>query len=271
MSSGADSAVAAALLKEQGCEVLGLTFRLSGAGAESIDAVLGAERVAVVLGVEHRVVDVQVPFESAVSRYLDHELGNGRGPYGGVAFWFPKLLDAARAHGCDTLATGHYARLMRGADGRVRLLRARDVSWDQSWRLVALDSTALGCARFPLGEMLRDDVLSFARRRGLPVAPAKPPAPELIEPDAGFTNRPVIGTAFILRIHWLGDGQRTEAFRGVVRTRRLHAGFPARIVPLSPDTAQVEFEEAPFGVMPGQPAAIYIGDEVVAGGWVGHL
>lgn len=271
MSSGADSSVAAALLQEQGNSVIGLTWRPAAAGEQALDAVLRAERVALALGIEHHVVEMSPSFEEAVNRYLNHETGNGVGRHSGVAGWFPALLAEARRHGANVLATGHYARLLRGPDGRVRLLRASDHTWDQSWRLFALDDASLACVRFPVGEMSREEVLAYARRRALPVDPSKPAAPGFPEPDLLAPAQPVAATAFLQQIHWIGEGPRGSPFRAVLRTRRLHAGFPVGIDPLSPDTARVTFEEPPFGVMPGQPAAMYVGDEVVGGGWIGHM
>jgi tRNA-uridine 2-sulfurtransferase len=181
MSGGVDSSVAAALLVEQGHDVTGVTLKLWGgesdSGCCSVSDVEDARRVAAQLDIPHYVFDYTEAFEErVVDPYVDAYAG-GRTPNPCVEcnrhIKFGLLLDRADALGCDALATGHHARRVRDAGGRVQLERAVDTAKDQSYVLAMLTAPQLERVTFPVGEFTKADVRAHASRLGLRTA-AKP-------------------------------------------------------------------------------------------------
>lgn len=182
LSGGVDSAVAAALLAEQGREVGGAMLRLWaepgwGDGRSNRcctpDAVQRAQKVADLLDIPFSIVDAQADFRAQVVDTFVAEYGAGRTPNPCIpcnrAIRFGLLLDRALAEGYAALATGHYARVRR-VGGRHQLLRGRDPDKDQSYFLHQLSQRQLAHARFPLGGLTKERVRQIARQRGLPVA-----------------------------------------------------------------------------------------------------
>jgi tRNA-specific 2-thiouridylase len=191
MSGGVDSSVAAALLKEQGCDVIGITLQLWPKGAAdrdrhhgccSLDAVEDARRVAARLDIPYYVLDVQDEFNRRVVEPFLADYERGRTPNPCIScnreVKFDLLLRKARDIGADQLATGHYARIDRGPDGRCRLLRALDPGKDQSYVLYGLSQEELNLASFPLGEWRKPAVREKARELGL-VTADKPDSVEI--------------------------------------------------------------------------------------------
>lgn len=181
MSGGVDSSVAAALLLEQGYEVIGLMLRLwSEAGKEGSnrcctpDAMGQARRVAWQLGIPFYAVDAQQAFYDHVVQYFHDGYASGTTPNPCLAcnrtIRWQFLLEQALALGAQGMATGHYARLIQNGSGAVQLLRAVDRSKDQSYILHVLDQRALGLTQFPLGAYTKEEVRQLARRFNLPVA-----------------------------------------------------------------------------------------------------
>jgi tRNA-specific 2-thiouridylase len=190
MSGGVDSSVAAALLKEQGHDVVGLTLQLWPKAAAdldrhhgccSLDAVEDARRVASHLGVPYYVLDVQEEFQARVVEPFLSDYQTGRTPNPCIScnneVKFDLLLRKARSIGAAALATGHYARVVEGG-GRRRLLRAVDPGKDQSYVLYGLGQEELELARFPLGGWRKVDVREKARDLGL-VTADKPDSVEI--------------------------------------------------------------------------------------------
>lgn len=175
MSGGVDSSVAAALLVEEGLEVIGMTMRLydathaptGRAGACCSPAEVDqAKQVCAQLGIPHYTIDERARFEAAVIDDFVRAYAGGRTPNPCVRcnehVKFGPLLARARALGADVLATGHYAR---SADGG--LWRAADEAKDQSYFLFAMGLPALQHVRFPLGTWSKDQVRAKARALGL--------------------------------------------------------------------------------------------------------
>ncbi len=184
MSGGVDSAVAAALARDAGYEVVGVTLRL-WAGEEDPSAHTGQRRCCSVadladaraaadaLGVRHYVLNFEERFRRDVVDHFVAEYAAGRTPNPCVrcndSLKFGALLERTRAFGADVLVTGHYARVDLGG-ARPRLLRARDAAKDQSYVLYPVLGRDLRLLRFPLGELTKQEVRALARRYGLPNA-----------------------------------------------------------------------------------------------------
>ena len=204
MSGGVDSSVAAALLKEQGHDVIGVTmktFCYSEAEAESngpsktccgLDGIMDARRVADRLGIPHYVFDVEREFTRDVIDDFVSEYAVGRTPNPCVRCngntKFRDLLRRGAMLGCDAIATGHYARMGVDDAGRPVLLRGVDEKKDQSYFLWALPPEILPKLMFPLGELTKPQVREMARQLGLSTA-EKPESMEIcFVPDGDYAR-----------------------------------------------------------------------------------
>ncbi len=193
MSGGVDSSVAAWLLKEQGHDIFGLTALMNPAFSRCCsDAdIRTAQVVCLQLGIQHHVVDVSQIFHREIIEYFFTEYLGGRTPSPCAVcnrlIKFGVLLDEAQRLGATCVATGHYVRLETDAEncrspgsqtiGDLmpvrRLLRGRDKEKDQSYFLALLTQDQLGAALFPLGEMMKSEVVALARRAGLSARASK--------------------------------------------------------------------------------------------------
>jgi len=197
MSGGVDSSTVAAMLRERGQQVVGLTMQLwnqrrlpqlQGAAHRahrccSIDDVYDARRVAEHLAIPYYVINFEREFEQAVVRPFVADYLEGRTPipctHCNNDVKFDRLLATARQIGAERIATGHYARVRHNPEtGRYELLRAVDESKDQSYFLFGLTQEQLVRAEFPLGELTKQEVREIARRLGVPVA-EKPESQEI--------------------------------------------------------------------------------------------
>jgi len=191
MSGGVDSSVAAALLAEQGHEVIGLSMQLydqsEGRAAFgsccSIDDLHDARRVAAAINIPHYIVNFERQFDEQVVSNFVREYAAGRTPlpcaHCNSDLKFATLDDRARGLGAEAVATGHYARVERDeATGRFLLRRGVDPGKDQSYFLFSLTQDQLARAVFPVGDRPKDEVREYARRRRLPVAD-KPDSQEI--------------------------------------------------------------------------------------------
>lgn len=194
MSGGVDSSVAACLLAREGYDVVGVHLRLVQL-ADGVDhgccgptARADAEASARVAGVPFEVVDLSEPFGREVIDDFVEEHRAGRTPNpcarcnGEIKFG--AFLRLAEERGADLVATGHYVRTERGADGRWRLRRGLDRAKDQSYMLHMLGQEALARSRFPVGAMPKAETRRLAAAFGLPTA-AKPDSQELCFAPAG--------------------------------------------------------------------------------------
>ncbi len=182
MSGGVDSSTAAALLKQQGHEVIGIGLRLpqSGATRESVRSCCGiggmddACRVASRIGIPFYVLNYQDFFQRTVIDYFCGAYLNGRTPNPCVecnrVVKFGRLLKLADALDADYLATGHYARVCQDRrTGRYVLKKGIDAEKDQSYFLYPLTQEQLSRALFPLGEKTKEETRELARSFGLDV------------------------------------------------------------------------------------------------------
>ena len=181
MSGGVDSSVTAALLHEQGYDVVGITLQLYDhgvaiqakgaccAGADIHDARTVAGR----LGIPHYVLDYESRFADQVMQDFADSYLRGETPIPCVrcnqTVKFTDLLTTARELGADCLATGHYVRRVDGPDGP-ELHRGADAAKDQSYFLFATTPDQLDYLRFPLGGMSKDETRELACRYQLTVA-----------------------------------------------------------------------------------------------------
>lgn len=190
LSGGVDSAVAAALLVEQGYEVVGLMMRLWAESAVdrsplnrccSLDAMDDARAVCRHLGVPFYAINYELPFIDHVVTPFVADYSRGLTPNPCLAcnrqLKFGLLLQRALALEARYLATGHYARV-RQAAGRFALCRGRDRDKDQSYALYMLGQDELGHVLFPVGDLLKEQVRQAAQDLDLPVAD-KPESQEI--------------------------------------------------------------------------------------------
>lgn len=180
MSGGVDSSVAAALLKQQGYEVIGMMLRLwSQPGQADLnrcctpESMALARRVAGTLDIPFYVQDARQAFRETVVGYFLEGYAAGGTPNPCLAcnrhIRWEFLLEHALAMGAETMATGHYARRRTTEDGRHTLLAAVDQTKDQSYVLHVLDQAQLARAIFPVGEYPKSEVRAMAEKLGLPV------------------------------------------------------------------------------------------------------
>jgi tRNA-specific 2-thiouridylase len=169
MSGGVDSSVAAALMLEQGYECTGITLKLldSKSGCTSSQDINDAAATALSLGIPHHVLDFSEEFDRQVIRRFAETYEQGATPNPCIVCnrYIKFNLQLLRAHqlACGCLATGHYARVERDAvSGRFLLRKAVDEKKDQSYVLYGLGQQQLERARFPLGELSKQQVRKLA-------------------------------------------------------------------------------------------------------------
>ena len=209
ISGGVDSSVAAALLKQQGHEVTGVTMRIWG-GSSAVEGrrhgcygpgeeadIADAQRVARILGIPLHIVDLTKEYKAEVLDYFCNEYLSGRTPNPCVRcnrmVKFDALLTKARESGVEFehFATGHYALVEHvESSNRYLLKKAKDLSKDQSYFLFALSQKQLGRSLFPVGGYKKDEVRKLAADFGLGVD-KKPESQDF----AGAGYSPLAGSA----------------------------------------------------------------------------
>ncbi|HMO03521.1 MAG TPA: tRNA 2-thiouridine(34) synthase MnmA [Kiritimatiellia bacterium] len=180
LSGGVDSSVAAALLVDQGYEVIGFTLHMFKEGSRccSIEDVNRARRICDHLGIRHYVLNVMDRFMHEVVGPFTEAYATGRTPnpciYCNRLFKFGTVLERALQLGCTHMATGHYVRIDRDpADGSFFLRVGRDTNKDQSYFLHRLTQHQLAHALFPLGNLTKPEVRALAKAKQLPTDGAR--------------------------------------------------------------------------------------------------
>lgn len=208
MSGGVDSSSAAAILKEEGHELVGFTMQLWNQRRNinvdengdplpsrccSLDDVYDARRVAETLGFPFYVLNLENEFEESVVKPFIQDYLNGETPIPCVAcnsrLKFASLDRMAQSLGCDKVATGHYARVEFDAEkNRYRLFRGKNHWKDQSYFLWELTQDQLSRAYFPLGEMLKAEVREIAREAKLYTAEKQESQEICFVPDGKYAE-----------------------------------------------------------------------------------
>ncbi len=177
LSGGVDSSTAAAILHQQGYEVVGLTLWLmKGKGQCCSEGMVDAAKLCEELGIPHHIVDSRDVFEQQIVNYLVSGYSDGITPLPcsqcNKAVKFGPMIQYAQTElGCDRIATGHYARIRYDeATGRYQLQRAVDRSKDQSYFLYDLPQAVLAHVLFPLGEYPKTETRRIAAEFGLHTA-----------------------------------------------------------------------------------------------------
>jgi tRNA-specific 2-thiouridylase len=263
MSGGVDSSVAAALLREAGHELVGVTLHLWDAeGEQKVGRCCAPEdrddarRTCEHLGIPHYVLDEREAFRANVVEPFLDEYQRGRTPSPCVhcnrTVKLVMLAELADRFGCTHVATGHYARIERDASGRPVLRRGRDTQKDQSYFLFGLPEATLERLIFPLGDLEKDATRAHGRRLGVPNAD-KPDSQELcFVPDgdvAGFVHRArgeePRGRVVDPEGRVLGEHQGISAFTVGQRRGLGLGGGPTRyVLRIVPDAHEVVVGEA---------------------------
>lgn len=248
MSGGVDSSVCAALLKNDGYEVLGITLDLFGdTSVSQRDAKLVCES----LGLEHTVFNLKSEFKAFVIDNFINEYINGRTPNPCIVcnreIKFGEMLKLADKLGCDKIATGHYAKIIE-KDGRFLLCRGDDRSKDQSYVLYCLTQKQLARTVFPLASHSKDEVRATAEGLSLINANKKDSQDICFVPDgdyASFIEKTadfVSRTGDYLDINGKILGQHKGVIRYTIGQRKglgIALGKPAFVIDKNPETNQV--------------------------------
>ncbi len=260
MSGGVDSSVAAALLAEQGHDVIGVSMQLydqtegqaSFGTCCTIDDLHDARRVAAAIGIPHYILNFENRFDEQVVSNFVREYAHGRTPipcaHCNSDVKFSTLLERAMGFGAATLATGHYARIDRADDGGFRLRRGLDGSKDQSYFLFSLTQEQLARAQFPVGHLGKTEVRELARRLNLRVA-SKPDSQEIcFVPDGDYAAFIERRSPDLTRPGVIVDRQGTRlgthagVHRFTIGQRKglgLSASEPLYVLEIKPDASEI--------------------------------
>lgn len=248
MSGGVDSSVCAALLKNDGYEVLGITLDLFG---DTVDSQKDAKSVCDSLGIEHTVECLKNEFKGFVIDNFINEYINGRTPNPCIVcnreIKFGEMLKIADKLGCDKIATGHYAKIIE-KDGRFLLCRGDDKGKDQSYVLYCLTQEQLSRTVFPLASHSKDEVRATAEGLNLVNANKKDSQDICFVPDgdyAAFIEKTadfVSKTGDYLDINGKVLGKHKGVIRYTIGQRKglgIALGKPAFVIDKNPATNAV--------------------------------
>jgi tRNA-uridine 2-sulfurtransferase len=261
MSGGVDSSATAALLLEQGYDVIGITLKLWPQDCVNRaedkccgpQAVTDARAVCHGLGIPYYLIDEAAEFQKHVIQYFADEYKAGRTPNPCVMcnqnLKFGRLIDRADQLGADFIATGHFARIERSEDGSRHLLkRGRDPRKDQSYFLFSLRQDQLARAMFPLGEKTKSDTRAVARHCNLKTADKEESMEICFVPDnnyGGFLQQANLvqkhqGEIVDLRGQVLGHHDGIEFYTiGQRRGLGITTPEPVYVVELDPENNRV--------------------------------
>ena len=262
MSGGVDSSVAAYLLKEQGYEVIGVTMQTwqeeDGAAAGEngvccgLSAVEDARRVAQFLDIPYYVMNFRKEFKEKVTDYFVEEYLHGRTPNPCIAcnryVKWESLLQRSLAIGADYIATGHYAKVERLANGRYAVCNSVTAEKDQTYALYNLTQYQLAHTLMPVGEYSKEEIRRMAEQIGLPVA-QKPDSQDIcFVPDgdyASFIERNA-GKELQKGNFVTSDGRVLGQHKGIIhytvgqrKGLGLALGYPAFVLEIRPETREV--------------------------------
>ncbi len=233
MSGGVDSSVAAAVLKDKGFEVVGVTLQIwpdmeeerkqTEGGCCSLSAVNDARRVADKLGIKYYVLNFKDIFQDKVIDYFNKEYLKGRTPNPCIAcnrfVKFEAMLNKAVSMGMDYVATGHYARIGYNEDtGRFQLEKSVTAAKDQTYALYTLTQEQLSRTLFPIGDFEKDKVRQIARELELPVA-NKPDSQEICFVEDNDYGRYISeNTGAEIKPGWFVDrnGKKLGKHKGII-------------------------------------------------------
>lgn len=260
MSGGVDSSAAAALLKDQGYDLIGVTLKLWPQDCISRaedkccgpQAVMDARSVCHKLGIPYYLIDEADEFQKKVIGYFAEEYKAGRTPNPCVMcndrLKFGTLIDRARQLGAEFIATGHYARIERQPGGRTLLKRGRDLRKDQSYFLFSLKQDQLSRSLMPLGDLNKSESREVARSAHLKTADKEESMEICFVPDNDYgrflTQAKLVekhrGEIVNLQGNVLGHHEGIEFFT-IGQRKGLHISHPTPlyVIDLNPATNQV--------------------------------
>lgn len=265
MSGGVDSSTAAYLLKSEGHEVVGLSMQMydnlaaadtTYGGCCTLDDLADARRVAWNLEIPHFTLNLEANFHEKVIKPFVQGYLAGTTPSPCVLcnthVKFDLFHQKAQAIGAEKIATGHYARITRSADGRYELRKALDLAKDQSYYLFELTQQQLADALFPLGDMTKPHVRDLAEVGGLSVArkkesyeicfvPQRDGYPAIVEREAGIARGEFAGEIVDAEGNVLGTHEGYYHFTVGQRRGIAVGGSPERsyVIDVNPFTRRV--------------------------------
>lgn len=282
LSGGVDSAVAAALLKEQGYQIAGVimkiwsgnpesapTSRHACYGPEEMQDIEDAQKVADILSMPIYIIDLTKEYKSTVLDYFSREYIRGRTPNPCIRcnqrIKFEALLKKAQDIGLefDYFATGHYARIDQNpVTGRFLLRKARDLRKDQSYFLAFLSQEQLSRLQFPIGNYTKGEIRRMAHILGLPVA-EKPDSQNFVSGDYTglIEGPPVPGPVLDTKGNVIGHHQGLYYYTvGQRKGLRISSGESLYVVSLDPDRN---------AVIAGSKQALYSDECTISGlNWI---
>lgn len=257
MSGGVDSSAAAYLLKEQGCEVVGVTMKMWSCGDKTDDsAIRDAKSVCDTLGISHHVLDFQEPFKNMVVAHFMDEYFAGRTPNPCIMcnryMKWEALLNYADSIGADGVATGHYAQIKKLDNGRYTLFKSA-AGKDQTYMLYRLTQSQLARTVMPVGLYPKSEIRKIAASIGLTVAD-KPDSQDIcFLPDgnyqkflAEYSDRKIAAGNFVTKDGAV-IGQHTGITNYTVGQRKglnLAMGHPVFVTEIRPETNEVVIGES---------------------------